>query len=706
MIEIKIQPATKDIDGSSFLNLDLFGDENVEIELSIKRSQELDKVYTDFSRQFSVPATNNNNSIFRHFYRDDVVNGLGYTKRIPAAIFVDGDLFRYGNIEVKDTRVKNGEVYSYSIQFFGKNTNINTKGELSLQSVDFSDYNHTYNSNTIITGVTTGLNSGDIIYPLASPVRRWTFDTGAGNHKSHNIAYHDEGGNGHKHGVYWDELKPAISFKAMLDTIAAELDIVFTGSFYTDSSSVLNTTYMWLHTAEGKMTSEIEGRYHHQRYFLSSGTAGSFSSGNLYVETVADGRKFYLRGADKRKKSLLFRGSSLTHSADYTIYIKSGVNGSIIARRLIKSGDTSFSMGFAASSDDFIFIEVSSATAQSIEIGRIEIGAFNSDTNSYSNLYIFSGNPTLDYDQNVVVSNLMPDMSVVDFLNGVIKMFNLVIEYDDSTPNVEAYELLEYGSYYSGGSEVDLNTFIDTSSIKITQPLRYNTFGLKYKDSEQFNSKVFKGVFGREYGELKESFSSDVKGEFKLEVPFEIPYMDVLGGSGGYFPVFFCQSDSVYDDTTGDSESYYGAPVVFNVSGESITLTDGVGIIDDTGSVNNITSLFYFGLLDRFDLTSVNSLGFAADGSLHPNANTYIEPTTNGGDTLHTQYANYWEDTLNRVVNPRVRMLEVQGNIDVSRVANISLDSLIRFGEGLYTIDSANVNLLTGLFKIKLLTRL
>lgn len=706
MIEIKIQPVTPDIDGASFLNLDLFGDENVEIELSIKRSQELDKVYSDFSRQFSVPATNNNNAIFRHFYRDDVVNGLGYTKRIPAAIFVDGDMFRYGNIEVKDAKIKNGEPYSYSIQFFGKSTNINTKGELNLQSVDFSAYDHTYDSNTIITGVTSGLKSGDIIYPLASPVRRWTFDTSPSNHALHNISYHDSHGDGNTHGVYWDELKPAISFKAMLDTIASELDIVFTGSFYTDSSSVLNTTYMWLHTATGKMTSEIEGRYHHQRYFLATGSAGVGASSNLYVETVADGRKFYLRGADKRKRFFYLNGSSLSHSAAYTVFVKSGVNGSIIARKLINPGDTSFLISFNASPDDFIFIELSSATAQAITIGKIDVGGFNYGTSLFDNLYTFSTNPALDYEQNVVVSNLMPDMSVIDFLNGVVKMFNLIIEYDDSTPNIESYKLLEYGSYYSSGSEVDFNTFIDTSSITITQPTRYNTFSLKYKDSEQFNSKVFKGVFGREYGELRESFSSDVKGEFKLEIPFEIPYMDVLGTSGSYFPVFFCQSDSVYDGTTGDSESYYGAPVVFNISGESITLTDGVSIIDDTGSENNITSLFYFGLLDRFDLSSVNSLGFAADGSLHPSSNTYIEPTTNGGNDLHTQYANYWEDTLNRVANPRVRMLEVQGSIDVSKVANISLDSLIRFGEGLYTIDSANINLLTGLFKIKLLTRL
>jgi hypothetical protein len=53
--------------------LDLFDDEEITINLSIQNYKELDKIFTDFTQSFTIPATGRNNEIFAHYYRTDVV---------------------------------------------------------------------------------------------------------------------------------------------------------------------------------------------------------------------------------------------------------------------------------------------------------------------------------------------------------------------------------------------------------------------------------------------------------------------------------------------------------------------------------------------------------------------------------------------------------------------------------------------------------
>ena len=55
--------------------LDLFKDESVNIKSSVKDINDISKIYTDFSKSFSVPASKGNNSIFKHYYNADITGG-------------------------------------------------------------------------------------------------------------------------------------------------------------------------------------------------------------------------------------------------------------------------------------------------------------------------------------------------------------------------------------------------------------------------------------------------------------------------------------------------------------------------------------------------------------------------------------------------------------------------------------------------------
>ena len=58
--------------------LDLFEDENITINSSVQNINDISKVFTDFSQSFTVPASQNNNKIFKHYY-----NCLLYTSPSP-----------------------------------------------------------------------------------------------------------------------------------------------------------------------------------------------------------------------------------------------------------------------------------------------------------------------------------------------------------------------------------------------------------------------------------------------------------------------------------------------------------------------------------------------------------------------------------------------------------------------------------------------
>ena len=52
--------------------VDVFGDENVTIKSSIQDAKDISKVFTDYSQPFTLPASDTNNKIFRHFYNTSI----------------------------------------------------------------------------------------------------------------------------------------------------------------------------------------------------------------------------------------------------------------------------------------------------------------------------------------------------------------------------------------------------------------------------------------------------------------------------------------------------------------------------------------------------------------------------------------------------------------------------------------------------------
>ena len=62
--------------------VELFEDESITLTQSIQDVRDIAKIFTEFTRQFSVPASKNNNRVFQHFYNQDIVDGLDARQKI------------------------------------------------------------------------------------------------------------------------------------------------------------------------------------------------------------------------------------------------------------------------------------------------------------------------------------------------------------------------------------------------------------------------------------------------------------------------------------------------------------------------------------------------------------------------------------------------------------------------------------------------
>ena len=98
--------------------LDLFSDESINVTQSIQNIKDISKIFTDFSRSFTVPASKTNNKIFKHYNNKNIVGGFDARKKVEARLEINNKPFRKGKIKLDGVNLKEGVTASYKITFF------------------------------------------------------------------------------------------------------------------------------------------------------------------------------------------------------------------------------------------------------------------------------------------------------------------------------------------------------------------------------------------------------------------------------------------------------------------------------------------------------------------------------------------------------------------------------------------------------------
>lgn len=179
------------IDGQK---VDFFEQESIELTMSVQNVKDISKVFGDFSKSFTLPASPNNNAVFKHYYNVDVSGGFNANTRTDAFIEVNNNVLRSGVVELEGVQLKNLQPHAYKVSFYSKTTALKDLfGEDTLNDLDLSAQDHDYNDTNIETGINSYVSGTDnaIIYPMITPVTRWYWDS-QGSHGEGNIHFHND----------------------------------------------------------------------------------------------------------------------------------------------------------------------------------------------------------------------------------------------------------------------------------------------------------------------------------------------------------------------------------------------------------------------------------------------------------------------------------------------------------------------------------
>ena len=450
---------------------------------------------------------------------------------------------------------------TYRVTFYGnlrflKERLDNTKlSELNFLKDFFLNYQATgtdsvyefLTSSKNITDQTGTTHTQPLVVPLITHTERLYYDSDTvyyGALDDGNLYYNAANYplNSKRNGVSWDQLKPAIRIDIIIKAIEKFLSetgetISFSTDFFNSTNLDYYNLYMWLHQKEGKIVSkEEEGKV--------TTLLDKFAAGTV-VSNITAGT-----GAGFTAQFINSSGIGTGAVADKVkITIDSPKVESVLSRLSLVSSDTTTKYDVRIERNGTLYYEftqqVQTGTSDYLEVD-LEEGTYTftviTDTGSPIN---FNSGFELrliaridrDYDIQIpdivrTASNLttnstgifythenMPDMTVLEFITGIFKMFNLVAEVRNDSLTQKTIVVKTLDDFYTSSLvETDLTSKIDVSKSAVNKTLPYTKITFEYEDTGSLLAKQHKEVNNITWGGEFE----DVKGDSRYEKEYKI----------------------------------------------------------------------------------------------------------------------------------------------------------------------------------------
>jgi len=474
------------------VEVDQFSDESVTIKKSVKSFKDVKKLFTDFSKTFSIPTSKKNNKLFKHVYRVDT-NAVDARVLIPAVLKLNGVDFKSGNVSVEGTQFKDGKPYAYKIRFYGKLTELNKLiGQDELTDLDFSLLDIT--SPNFSSLFSSQVASDAIKFPLICRDGRYIahgsdhdFAQTEGLTKTKNIAYSTTYRDAGYYGIVDNDMIGALRVREILDAMEDKYGITIEGAMRAD---YVEDLHLVLQKTD---QTTIEGGSVSTNYNFSN-LSGSVNSASTLSSTSLT---FDMSG-DEVDGEIRFKVT--TTATNFTGKLK--ING-VTVRTVTTSG--TFSSYADLDVDDVVTFEVETNQTATINLEanlRVEFfedgpdggsGGYDSYTVTGSVSAVAGGTGAYNVSAN------LPEMKVSDFLSDMFKRFNIVAQVEDDL-TINTYH---YDHYVNQGSEYNISQYVDISSYNINRPNYYS--GVKFTGAEKKTiiEHGFAKVNARKFGELK-----------------------------------------------------------------------------------------------------------------------------------------------------------------------------------------------------------
>jgi hypothetical protein len=625
----------------TFNRIELFNDEKISVTSSIQNINDISKVFTDYSQTFTIPASDNNNEIFRHWYENSLEDGYDQNLRYDGYIEIDTQNFRKGKWQLESATIKNNRVEDYKITFYGNLLSLTDKfKEDRLKDVEtLNDYTFSYSGASVKTKVKDTLLD-DVMFPLITSDRVWE-STGV---TTNNIL--SPAG-----AVIYTDLFPALKVSKVFEALESKYGITFTGSFLSDER--FDKAYVWMKNNEARSLN-----------FASIPTLITYANNMNGWFNLIDNRINVVRffdGANSRYNGVFNLNITFATSNTYTL-------------RVYKDNDLFTSLSATGTNVTF---QINQSMGLGVYYFEIQTGVATTYTYTYNAKYyqysssggtteftILSGSAGSTASSNIDLTNNAPDIRVTDFFTGILKMFNLTAYSEDGVN----FTLQQLEDWYYEGQIKDFSQYCVFDSLDFERIKPYKKVNFEYEKSESFINRNFWNTNAREYGNLTYQFNNDGS-DYNIKLPFETLQMVTAPLFVGYA-------------LKPDFVPYKPKPIILYYSGNVST---SIYFNDGSSTASLVTAnLFSNDMQDSNQDLEKNTLNFGLEYS-----------TVYGGIIDNTLFANYYLEYLNNLYSIKSRMLKIKMRLPYSELLNLQLNDRIVIRDKRYVINQYTTDLTT-----------
>jgi|11BtaG_2_1085332.scaffolds.fasta_scaffold01602_2 hypothetical protein len=541
----RLQLYIKDNEGNYPL-VDFFDKEIVELTSTIKDVRDIEKIFTDYSQTFVVPASETNNKIFRHYYNYYITgNSYDSRKKKEALLHINYAPFRKGKIFLNSVKMRNNKPYAYELVFYGHTVSLKDligddelthlaerKNQVTgvLEKKYLSNYDHEYNEVNVKSGLTDGIDfliDGEvqqdaIIYPLITSEKRLYFHSGTPEFNSDGNVYHDESLNPDgdpDRGLKFTDLKPAIRGIHIIEAIENTYGIEFTRDFF--DSPAFSNLFLWINSKRGEFNDLDDDEQYLFTYFVD-GFTEKYPSAPYSESLTIDGSELTVDTLDSRRYKFRLDIVVSDQNVEYDVILRNKTTGAEFKQSYV--GDDTFETPYDAytsfiefnlaeweknpqydSNGSKVFaqtFDIEIRSKEALTISPSNFVYYHTDIYNFLNDDFYNTNTGQFTEAQLLMKDRLPKMKVMDFLTGLFKMFNLVAYYIDEEGNPRLTTNRQFDddrpliyidtldNFYSDsinnklGGLIDLDKYLDTTSHTVNSTLPFTDIKFNYEKTD------------------------------------------------------------------------------------------------------------------------------------------------------------------------------------------------------------------------------
>ena len=637
--------------------LDTFNDENIQLTSTIQDVKDIGKVFTDYSHTFTVPASDINNKVFRHYYNYYITSGAyDSRKKKSAEIHINYSPFRIGKVYLNSVKMRFNKPFAYVLIFYGNTVSLKDLiGDDELTDLTYlNNFNHKYTDPIVKEGFEDGLDfvvqgqtkQNAIIYPLITSKKRLFFNSDTPTdielNTTGNIYYNNDPKDTTR-GLEFTDLKPAIKTYHIIEAIESQYNLSFTQGFF--GSTPFENLYLWLSNLKGEFneqdglklfqydakTNEFEDNTTYR------GPGSSWTNQNLAGVSFESDTVTITKSTGTDEYKIAMRVAYAPKISFDIVFTEVDALGNEIYEYVTKPGDLSGNSIF------FVGYYTAFTSSSSAGTRRFKV-RIRSDEWSSVNLILhvirndggtpaleawssISNDVSLNVDVSITKDYVMPKMKVMTFLTGLFKMFNLTAYYiddlSDSQYNLNGKPTIyvdTLDNYYADavnnkiGATIDITKYVDSTEHEVDSVMPFSDIEFKYKSNSSLlmenHEDQFNEVFGNAEFDVRNDFIDPITGEYlidrgtkyEIDIPFTHMKYERL--------VDLAPLDNAHDQTDNTSIQWG-----YSAGGEFTSNTD---VTPPTGDYNSldIKPLLFYGIRET-NLPSASAANNNRDGRIN-----------------------------------------------------------------------------------------